>query len=156
MPTKVIRNEAHIDALADLLRGRKLPLTVSWSQGDSLSKQQQRLSFRWYQDIARQLGDQDSEDVRADCKVTFGVPILSADDDAFRSDWARSIGRFNHEGQRKIVKRFQVPVTSLMKVAQMTAYLDAVQKCYLPQGIRLTDPEALRWETEFGPVERIA
>lgn len=156
MPTKVIRSEAHIDALADMLRARKLPLTVSWAQGDSRSQQQQRLSFRWYQDISRQLGDQDSEDVRADCKVTFGVPILSADDDAFRSDWARSVGRFDYEGQREFVKRLQVPVTSLMKVPQMTAYLDAMHQRYVPQGIRLTDPEALRWETEFGPSERIA
>lgn len=156
MPTKVIRDPAHIDALADILRGRKFPLTVSWSQGDSRSQQQQRLSFRWYQDVARQLGDQDSEDVRADCKVTFGIPILSAGDDAFRRDWARSIGRFGHEGQREIVKRLQVPVTSLMKVAQMTAYLDAMQRRYLAQGIRLTDPDALKWETEFGPVERMS
>ena len=47
----------------------------------------------------------------------------------------------------------QMPVTSLMTVKQMTAYLDAVQGEYLPQGIRLTDPAALRYEEEFGPEE---
>lgn len=149
MPTLILRDPTHVAALAKRLMERKLPLTVSWSQGASLSKQQQRLSFRWYQDISRQLGDMDTETVRADCKVTHGVPILSADSDGFRDDWARSIGRFDYEGQREIVKRLQIPVTSLMSVKQMTAYLDAVQQQYLPQGVRLTDPEALKYEEEF-------
>lgn len=149
MPTLILRDPSHVAALASRLLERKLPLTVSWTQGDSLSKRQQRLSFRWYQDIARQFGDTTMEKVRADCKVTHGVPILSGDSDAFRDDWAGSIGRFTYEGQRKIVERLQIPVTSLMSVKQMTAYLDAVQQRFLPQGVRLTDPEALKYEEEF-------
>ena len=96
------------------------------------------------------------EEVRADCKVTFVVPILSADDDAFRADWDRSIGRFTYEGQREIVKRLQIPVTSLMKVEQMTAYLDAIHGVYAPQGVRLTDPALLKYQEEFGPAEGVA
>lgn len=148
MPTKIVRDPLHIDALAALLKGRKLPLTVSWSQGASLSNQQRRLSFRWYGDISRQLGDVDTETVRADCKVTFGVPILSADSDAFRDDWESGIGQFGYEGQRRVVKTMQVPVTSLMTVKQMTAYLDAIHRTYSRQ-VRLTDPEALKYEEEF-------
>ena len=149
MPTMILRDPTHVAALANRLMQRKLPLTVSWTQGASRSAQQQRLSFRWYQDIARQLGDMDTETVRADCKVTHGAPILSADSDAFRDSWHRSIGRFDYEGQREIVKRLQIPVTSLMSVKQMTAYLDAVQRQYSPMGIRLTDPYAMRYEEEF-------
>ncbi|MBM3603604.1 MAG: hypothetical protein FJX25_02375 [Alphaproteobacteria bacterium] len=149
MATLILRDPSHIDALAKRLSERKLPLTVSWAQGASLSGRQQRLSFRWYQDISRQLGDMDVETVRADCKVTHGVPILSGDSDGFRDSWQRSIGRFDYEGQREIVKRLQVPVTSLMSVKQMTAYLDAVHQRYAPQGVRLTDPEALKYEEEF-------
>lgn len=148
MPSKIIRTAEHVEALAILLKGRKLPLTVTWAQGASLSSRQQRLSFRWYQDIATQLGDHTVEEVRADCKVSFGVPILSRDS-AFADDWSRSFGRFGHEAQRKIVERFQVPVTSLMKLPQMTEYLDAVQRHWSRAGIRLTDPEALRYEEEF-------
>lgn len=149
MPTKIIRDPAHITYLATILGQRKLPLTVSWSAGASRSAQQNRLAFRWYQEISQQLGDMDTETVRADCKVTFGVPILSAGDDAFRDDWNRSIGRFTYEGQRQIVKRLQIPVTSLMKVDQMTAYLDAVHGRYAQQGVRLTDPNDLRYTEEF-------
>lgn len=153
MPTKIIRDHGHITYLADMLGKLKLPLTVSWQAGASLSRRQQRLSFRWYQDIANQTGDRTMEEVRADCKVTHGIPILSADDAAFREGWARGIGRFTFDGQREIVRLMQMPVTSLMTVKQMTAYLDAVQGEYLQQGIRLTDPEALRYEEEFGPAE---
>lgn len=149
MPTKIIRDHGHITALADMIGKLKLPLTVSWSPGASMSRRQQRLSFRWYQDIANQTGDRTVEEVRADCKVTHGIPILSADDAAFRDGWQRGIGRFTFDGQREIVRLMQMPVTSLMSVKQMTAYLDAVQGEYLPQGIRLTDPEALRYEEEF-------
>ena len=156
MPTKIIRDHGHITYLADMLGKLKLPLTVSWAAGASRSGQQNRLAFRWYQDISMQLGDRDVETVRADCKVTFVVPILSADDDAFRADWDRSIGRFTYEGQREIVKRLQIPVTSLMKVAQMTAYLDAVHGVYAPQGVRLTDPALLKYQEEFGPAEGVA
>ena len=149
MPTKIIRDPTHIFALTRLLSARKLPITVSWSQGASMSRRQQRLSFRWYQDIANQTGDRTVEQVRADCKVTHGIPILSADDAAFRDGWQRGIGRFSFDGQREIVRLMQMPVTSLMTVKQMTVYLDAVQGEYLPQGIRLTDPAELRYEEEF-------
>lgn len=149
MPTLIVRRPEHVVALTERIAALKLPVTVSWTRGESLSKRQQRLSFRWYQDIERQLGDQDVETIRADCKVTFGVPILSTDSDGFREDWARSIGRFSYEGQRKIVKSLQVPVTSLMSVKQMARYLDAMEQHYRPQGVRLTDPDALRYEEEF-------
>ena len=120
MPTKIIREPTHIPALVRILMERKLPITVSWTQGASLTSQQQRLSFRWYADISRQLGDMTPEQVRADCKVTHGIPILSAEDDAFRETWERGIGRFDYAGQRRIVELMQMPVTSLMKLPQMT------------------------------------
>jgi len=43
-------------------------------------------------------------------------------------------------------------MTSIMTVKQMTEYLDGVQRHYSAQGVRLTDPEALKYEQEFGEV----
>lgn len=149
MPTMVLREPQHADALAARLRGRKLPLTVSWSQGASRSNQQQRLSFQWFMDISRQLGDMTVEEVRADAKVSFGVPILRAESEAFRSSWDETFGPLGFERQRRAVEKLQVPVTSLMTVKQMTAFLDAMQRHWAQMGIRLTDPEALRYEEEF-------
>lgn len=149
MPTLVIRDPQHIDALSKRLTGRKLPLTVTWVQGAGLSRQQQRLSFRWYQDVSRQLGDMTVEEVRADCKVSFGVPILRLENEAFRASWDVTFGALDHERQRKFVEALQIPVTSLMTVKQMTDYLDAMQCHFAPMGLRLTDPEALKYEEEF-------
>lgn len=152
MPTKIIREPAHIDALVKLLTERKLPLTVSWSQGASRAEAQNKLAQRWFTDIARQLGDTTHEDVRADCKVTFGVPILSAENDAFRQGWNATFAPLGYEAVRQAVKALDVPVTRLMTLKQMTAFMDAMQAHWGGMGLYLTDPEALKFEVEFGPM----
>ena len=152
MPTKIIREPAHIDALVKLLTERKLPLTVSWVQGASKTDAQNKLAQRWFTDIARQLGDTTHEDVRADCKVTFGVPILCAENDAFRQSWTETFAPLSYEGVRKAVKNLDVPVTRLMTLKQMTAFMDAMQAHWGGMGVYLTDPEALKFEVEFGPM----
>ena len=149
MPTKILRAPEHVTALVLLLSGRKLPLTVSWTQGASRSDAQNRLSHRWYADIARQLGDLTTEEVRAECKVRFGVPILLAENGDFAESWGRVMGALRYDERVAAVQAFDLPVTRLMTVPQMTAYMDAVQREYAGQGVRLTDPEALKYEMEF-------
>lgn len=149
MPTKVLREPEHADALAALLRGRKMPLTVSWVQGAARSASQNRLAQAWFTDISRQLGDQTHEDVRAECKMRFGVPILRAENEAFRVSYDRTMKRLPYEEKLAAIKAFDLPVTRLMTVKQMTAFMDEMQRYWIPQGIRLTDPEALKYEVEF-------
>lgn len=149
MPTKVIREPGHADALAMLLKGRKLPLTVSWSQGASRSHAQNRLAQRWFSDIANQLGDQTHEDVRAECKLTIGVPILRAENEAFQISYDRTMKHLPYEDKLAAVKAFDLPVTRLMTVKQMTAFMDEMQRHWTMMGVRLTDPEAMKYEAEF-------
>lgn len=150
MPTKIIRQPEHIDALAVMLRERKLPLTVSWTQGASRSGAQNRLSHRWYSDIARQLGDRDEDDVRAECKLRFGVPILRAENEAFRLSYDRIFKHLSYEEKIQAIKDFELPVTRLMTTPQMTKYMDTMGQFWAEKDIVLTDPEALIYETEFG------
>lgn len=149
MPTKVLTEPGHIDALATLLRGRKLPLTVSWVQGASLSDAQRRLSFRWYQDISRQLGDLTPAEARAQCKVVFAAPILCEASEPFRLVWEKLRRMFTHEELLEFVRETELPMTSIMLGPQMRQYLDDVQRCYSDQGVKLTDPEAMKYEMEF-------
>jgi hypothetical protein len=149
MPTKVIRDPIHVEALANLLRGRKLPITVTWTQGAPRSTAQNRLAQRWFTDIATQLGDQTHEDVRADCKLRFGVPILRAENEAFRISYDRVIKDLPYENKLDAIKAFDLPVTRLMTAKQMTAFMDEMQRNWTAQGVRLTDPEALKYEQEF-------
>ena len=149
MPTKIIRDPIHVEALANLLRGRKLPITVTWTQGAPRSTAQNRLAQRWFTDISTQLGDQTHEDVRADCKLRFGVPILRAENEAFRLSYDRVIKDLPYEYKLDAIKSFDLPVTRLMTAKQMTAFMDEMQRNWTAQGVRLTDPEALKYEQEF-------
>ena len=149
MPTKIIREPAHVDALGILLGARKFPMTVTWTQGASKTDNQNRLAQRWFTDISRQLGDQTHEDVRAECKVLFGVPILRAENEAFRVEWDAAFAPLSHEQAVHIVKMLDIPVTRKMLVKQMTAFMDAVHRQFTSQGVHLTDPEALKYEQEF-------
>ena len=149
MPTKIIREPHHVDALANMLRGRKLPITVSWTQGAPRSNAQNRLAQRWFTDISTQLGDQTHEDVRAECKLRFGVPILRAENEAFRLSYDRVIKALPYEQKLDAIKAFDLPVTRLMTVKQMTAFMDEMQRHWSGQGVRLTDPEALKYQQEF-------
>jgi hypothetical protein len=149
MPTKIIREPQHVDALANMLRGRKLPITVTWTAGAPRSTAQNRLAQRWFTDIATQLGDQTHEDVRAECKLRFGVPILRAENEAFRLSYDRVLIKLTHEQKLDAIKAFDLPVTRLMTVKQMTAFMDEMQRYWTAQGVRLTDPEALKYQQEF-------
>lgn len=149
MPTKIIRDPIHVEALANMLRGRKLPITVTWTQGAPRSTAQNRLAQRWFTDIATQLGDQTHEDVRAECKLRFGVPILRAENEAFRLSYDRVLKALPYEQKLDAIKAFDLPVTRLMNVKQMTAFMDEMQRHWTAQGVRLTDPEALKYEQEF-------
>lgn len=149
MPTKVIREPAHVIALANLLAGCKLPITITWTQGAARSHAQNRLAQRWFTDIATQLGDRTHEDVRAECKLTIGVPILRAENEAFRLSYDRIMKHLPYEAKLEAVKAFDLPVTRIMSSAQMTAFMDEMQRRWSAQGIRLTDPQAMIYEHEF-------
>lgn len=154
MPTRIIREPHHVDALASLLRGRKLPLTVSWTQGAPRTDAQNRLAQRWFTDIALQLGDQTHEEVRALCKLTIGVPILRAENEAFRMSYDKVLRHLTYEDKLEAVKALDLPVTRLMTTPQMTAFMDQMQRTWAAQGVRLTDPDALKYESEFQDSER--
>jgi hypothetical protein len=149
MVTRVIRDPGDVEKLARFVAARRLPVTVTITAGASRSGLQNRLSHRWYQDVARQLGDRTADEARAECKLAFGVPLLRAENEAFRLAWDRSTGHLTYAEKLDAVQAFDLPVTRLMTVKQMTAYMDALVRHWTPLGVRLTDPEALRYEEEF-------
>lgn len=150
MATKVLRSEDDIDALARMIGARtKYPLTVTITQGASRSHVQNRLAQRWFSDVSRQLGDQTHEEVRSYCKLHLGVPILRAENEAFRQSYDATMKNLPYEAKLAAVKAFDLPVTRLMTVKQMTAFMDEMQRHWSRMGFRLTDPEALKYEEEF-------
>ena len=141
--------EGDADKLAKLLAGRKYPMTVTWTQGALRTTQQNRLAQRWFTDVANQLGDQTHDDVRAYCKLHFGVPILRAENEAFRQSYDLIMRPLPYAAKLAAVKDMDLPVTRLMTTKQQTQFMDDVQRHWSGMGIRLTDPEALKYEEGF-------
>lgn len=149
MPVKVIREYRHIDQLCKMLQGKKLPMTITIAQGEPRSGLQNKLAQRWFTDIANHLGDQTHEDVRAECKLRFGVPILRAENEAFKISYDQIIKPLPYEQKLEAIKAFDLPVTRLMTTKQMKAFMDEMQIYWLKQSVPLTDPQLLKYEQEF-------
>lgn len=150
MVTRVVRTEDDADKLAALIKARgQYPLTVTFVKGEARRNRQNRLAFIWYTEIAMQLGDQTAHEARAECKVIYGAPILCEEVPAFAVSWAKLRQRMTHEEILEFVRETELPITRLMTVAQMSRYMDAVQRHYAPMGVRLTHPDDLKYQEEF-------
>lgn len=147
MVSRVIRNEADIEALRLLLKARKLPVTVEIVAGEHRTSPQNRLQYRWYSDAATQLGDRTADEVKRYCKLHFGVPILRAESELFREKYDRLLRPRPYAEKLEMMEFW--PVTSVMTVPQETQYLDAMQRHWTAQGVRLTDPEARKYAREM-------
>lgn len=147
MTTRIIRNQSEIEGLARLLMSRQLPVTVTISAGEDRTGQQNALAFKWYNEAAIQLGDRSASDVRAHCKLWHGVKMLHAENEAFRASWDRLIkNRFTIEEKLELmVPPHDYPVTRLMTVKQMTRYMDEIWRDLSGQGVKLTDPDAMKY-----------
>jgi len=121
------------------------PLTVSWTKGADRSKDQNALAFKWYREIADQMGDREPHEVRSHCKLNHGVKMLVTEDEEFRAKWYAMIkDRFSYEEKLALmVEPFDMPVTRLMKVKQMSRFLDAIYNEFSTLGVRLTLPEVI-------------
>ena len=103
------------------------------------SLSQNAISHAIYTQIAGQLEDQSVQEVRAECKLHFGVPILRGNNEKFRAMYDKAI-RETLTYEEKLAAMEFLPVTSLMDKAQFSEYLDTVIRAYSQQGISITMP----------------
>lgn len=139
MAQALVRTEFDRKRLIDLIGKAKLPLSVRWESGRARSIDQNALQWKWAQEVAVQLGDTDAADVQARWKLVHGVPILREDDD-FREVYDARIKPLPYEAKIAMM-RLGFPVSRMMKVGQMTRYLDAIQRECAEQGLWITIPE---------------
>lgn len=114
-------------------------LRMSWSTDHARSADQNALAAVWYEQISRELGEDSAADVKAYCKLHFGVPILRADDLEFRALYDQALRPLAYEVKLQAIKL--VPVTSIMGVKQLTRYLDQMQQHYAQRGVMLEAEE---------------
>lgn len=139
MVQRTVKNADELALLKVYLDGRKRPFTVDITEGRDRSTEQNRLAFKWYQEISDQTGE-DREDVRARCKLEIGVPILRSEVDRFRATYDRLIKDLAYPDKIELIRDIELPVTSLMNVDQMSRYLDIVFRRHAEIGVVLTIP----------------
>ena len=141
MSTRFLESEGDRRTLIRFLEAQPLPLTVTVAKCGKRTLKQNKLQRLWMNEIAEQLGDQTPEEVRGYCKLTIGVPILRAENDAFRERYDIIIRPLPYEQKLYLMMEpFDFAITRLMNTKQFTAYLDGVHRHFSERGIALTDP----------------
>ena len=106
---------------------------------------QNRLSHRWYNEVATQGKEYTSEEVKSIAKLRWGVPILLADSEEFAEFWGLATATDpSYEVKWKKIMPC-TPVTSFMSVEQMSRYLNDFQRV-MGSKYQLTDPALLGLE----------
>ncbi|MDP4546506.1 hypothetical protein [Marinobacter sp. MDS2] len=127
------------DVEAEYREHKFLRLRTKAGVGRSLD--QNAISHAWYNDIALQIADT-PENVKCECKLRFGVPILRAEDPDFREMYDNSILR-NLTYEQKLKAMRYMPVTSNMTKPQLSRYLQHVQASYAQQGVMVFFPQEM-------------
>lgn len=140
MTLRTVKNDDDLALLKVYLDQRKRPFTVDVTDGRDRSSEQNRLSHKWYKEIADQTGEAVDE-VRARCKLELGVPIMREVSDKFRATYDRLIRPLDYADKLALIRDTDMPVTRLMGVGDMSRYMDAVFERHASFGIELTIPE---------------
>jgi len=139
---RTIETEHDRTMAARLIEGRNVPFTLTLTDGKHRTTAQNKLQRLWMNEIAEQKGDMKPEEVRAYCKLTIGVPILRAQNEAFRDGYDRVVKPLSYEQKLSLMSEpLDMPITRIMTTAQKTEYLDGIVRHFAEQGIVLTMPE---------------
>lgn len=125
-----------------ILDNIKLPFVLSWVEGESRTRAQNALIHKWFGEIALALED-DPDQIKAECNLEFGRPIMDRDDEEWASAFGYFFGGLNKPAKLKAIRVFDIPFTRRMKVKQLSEYMNQMQQHYAEVGITLTDPEML-------------
>ncbi len=139
MTTRILETPHDRDMWFRFLESQPLPMTVEAVKGKHRTTEQNNLSHKWYKEISDQTGEE-VQDVRARCKLEIGVPILREGVEKFRETYDRLIRPLAYEDKLDLIRVTDLPVTRLMNVGQMTAYMDEVFRRHAAHGIELTIP----------------
>ncbi|MFK5948814.1 MAG: hypothetical protein QM500_08620 [Methylococcales bacterium] len=139
----IIANEFH--------RSKAIELIKSWSLKSPMelvgqiytpdrSKAQNRLSFKWYSELAKQSGNGIDHE-RNTLKFKYGCEVLMKNDknEAFRGFYNKLIETYIYEDC--VSSMAFISVTSLMNVSEFTEYLRHIETYALGLGFHLSKPD---------------
>lgn len=115
-------------------------LRVTIKKGKARSLDQNAISFCWYDQLSRELREDDALGWRCYSKLTLGVPLLRSSDQEFRDFYDSAVKpTFSYEQKLEMMKF--IPVTSMMAKPVMSKYLEAMQEHFAKRGVLLEFPK---------------
>lgn len=139
---RTVRNSDDLKAVVYDLGNMRHPFRVTLLKGaEDRTSAQNRTVHKWFGELAAHFGDRTAEEIKADCNIKYGRPILMRDDPEWSAVFGYLFDALDYERKRKAVRILDVPFTRRMTVAQLSEYMDQMQRDYLSEGVRLTDPE---------------
>ena len=142
MAERVLRTPADLASWTRFLGTQAFPMTVSKVKGAGRSAQQNRTIHLWYAEVAKQRGDVGVDEVRAELKLTLGVPILRRQNPVWREEYDELLKPMPYAMKLRFFTLFDPPVTRRMTTRQTAEYQDAIQRYAAELGFILTDPDA--------------
>lgn len=143
MPTWTINSVASLQScigdVRELFDHHKF-LKMTIRTGKDRSLDQNAISHCFYEQLARELKEDDALGWKSFSKLTFGVPILRAEDSEFRTFYDAAIKNTLSYEQKLDAMKF-MPITSLMAKPQFSQYLEAMQSFFFTKGVSLVFPE---------------
>lgn len=116
---------------------RYFTLTFKFGKGRSLNTN--ALSHAWYEQVARELREDDARGVKRFCKLHFGVGLLRAEDEEFRESYDAVI-KHHLSYEQKLIAMDMLPITSRMTTKQISQYMQDMQDHYRTKGVCLEFP----------------
>lgn len=146
MASRVIKTEEDRAAWIEFLAAQNLPMTVSKLAGVKRSLPQNAILHKWMMEVAAYYGDRTPGEVKAECNLTFGRPILARDNPEWEAAFGYIFDNLSYQAKLKAIRVLDIPFTRQMTVSQLTEYLDGMLSTYRSQGIFLTDPNLQGYE----------
>ncbi len=144
MPSYTINSDSSLQAFIGDVREMYIQhryIKISAKTGKARSIDQNSISHAWYEQIARELREDDALGWKCYCKLHHGVPILRAEDEEFRDIYDGSIKRLSYE--QKLMAMRHWPVTSLMTKEQLSKYLESMQEDLKSKNVLLEFPDSV-------------
>lgn len=130
--------QSFLGDIRDIYKQNKF-VKVSAKVGKARSVDQNSISHAWYEQIARELKEDDVIGWKAYSKLHHGVPILRSEDEQFRAFYDAAIKPLTYEQKLSAMK--YTPVTSIMTKQQLSKYLEAMQNDFMARGVYLEFPK---------------
>jgi len=138
----IIRNAVDKRRFLMIFDHFEMPFTLTWKPGEGRSQAQNRTIHLWFDQIAKHFGDVTREDVKAECNLMFGRPIMARDDEEWAAAFGYIFDALSKPAKIKAIRVLDVPFTRKMTVAQLTEYMNEMRRHYDELGVRLVDPDA--------------